>query len=341
MLLGESEPEDSELRQKDYAILEMAVKDKDGSLAVQRYLDSIADQRELDTVGAVLQSHLESLLTNKFGSYVVQHLIEIHPSSKKRVGRLLMAKSSIFLNNEFSSRVIQRLFSLDREFSESFFTTLCPRLSTIINSFSGSILLSKLVCSIGREEHFDSIIDFLEGSKKVLVFPLVTRVLYAVAEHCPETCLDRLAVLIKSKVWGLMNDKFGNLLLQSFFKRKQRTGMDLITQVCIKHSTNIFVRKYPKLMLMNLVLAGSAGELASKMVLPVERIPKKQLQTVAQKKESFALLLLLLCTGCSLETLSYSVSKISLSLSSLASLPRLDKELRIILRTIQNCGQCR
>ncbi len=145
----------------------LCLKDKPSSIAVQKHLSKLS-QANLDRVARHLCTELDRLLTDRFGSYVIQHLVEFHQPTLKSVAATISNNFIKYSTNEFSSRIMQRMFQLDRDFSVRCFELMKKYFKQLINNFSGSILLTKLVACVIGDAYYAFVIKILEQNKEYL-----------------------------------------------------------------------------------------------------------------------------------------------------------------------------
>jgi hypothetical protein len=274
-------------------ILTLCLKDKPSSIAVQKHLSKLS-QANLDRVTGSLSKELDRLLTDRFGSYVIQHLVESHLPTLRSVAATISNNFIKYSTNEFSSRIMQRMFQLDQEFSVRCFELMKKYFKQLVNNFSGSILLTKLVACVIGDAHYTFVIKILEQNKEYLRKAYFNRMLSTLVSCCSDQILDQVVQHIKSHVWALMNDKFGNCILQTIFQRNHEGGIALIRQACAKHINTLLIRRYPKLLLINLIHEGRAGPLPHQLLQAFVAAGCPSVQTIIERRESASLFLLML-----------------------------------------------
>ncbi len=166
-------------------VLAMCLQDKHGSIQVQRYLKQI-DAEEAQPVIDLLTDpqHLNRLLTDRFGSYIIQLLVVRDRSVFNRVAGVVLGDSIELASNEFSSRIMQRMFQLDRDFSVRCFELMKDEFHQVITSFSGSILLAKLMPFLPSEACHAFVIKILEQNKEYLRKAYFNRMLSTLVSCC-------------------------------------------------------------------------------------------------------------------------------------------------------------
>jgi hypothetical protein len=274
-------------------VLAMCLQDKQGSIQVQRYLKQI-DPQEQTKLTLLLSSSLDRLLTDRFGSYVLQYLVSVDSNMFGKVKSVVLKNFIKCTTNEFSSRIMQRMFQLDQEFSVRCFELMKDEFKQLINNFSGSILLTKLVGIVRDESHHSQIMKILEQNKEYLRKAYFNRMLSTLVSCCSDQILDQVVQHIKSHVWIIMNDKFGYCILQTIFQRNHEGGIALIRRACFKHMDALLIRRYPKLLLINLIHEGIAQGLIQTITNQLVHVKGSILQTIIERRESCSLFLLML-----------------------------------------------
>jgi hypothetical protein len=275
------------------AILSMCSESKERSLEVQALLHSMGEE-ELSQVTGFFSTQLEKLLTDRYASYVVQHLIEIDAPTLARVSRIVAKDVLKYATNEYSSRLMQRIFVLDPGFCKQVLIQVPCHFDEIINCFSGSIMLTKLVGIVEDDSYYTFVIKILEQNKEYLRKAYFNRMLSTLVSCCSEHMLDKVVHQVKNQVWVLMNDKFGNCVLQTFFKRNHTKGVSMVIADCLRHINTLLIRRFPKLMLINLIQDGLFDLYTDRICQTLPQLKPANLLKVVQRKESCSLFLLLL-----------------------------------------------
>jgi hypothetical protein len=295
---GSSGPIDAEQKQIESKytarqVLAMCLQDKQGSIQVQRYLKQIDPQEQAKLILQLAPS-LDRLLTDRFGSYVVQYLVSVDCFLFAKVKSVVLRSFIKCTTNEFSSRIMQRMFQLDRDFSVRCFELMKVEFKQLINNFSGSILLAKLVAILDDGFYHGQVTQILEQNKEYLRKAYFNRMLSTLVSCCSDQILDQVVQHIKSHVWILMNDKFGYCILQTIFQRNHEGGIALIRQACAKHINTLLIRRYPKLLLINLIHEGRARALPHYLLQAFAAAGCPSVQTIIERRESASLFLLML-----------------------------------------------
>ena len=293
-------------------ILELSFKDKQSSMVVQQCIDS-CDEHSLQVVSDLLLVHLGRLLQDPFGSYVAQHLLRVHKPSLERISNHVSQHLLEMATNEFSSRVIQSIFDIEQGFCLRVLPILVQMFDQLVESFSGSILLTKLVTVVDDESVYAVFVKILEQNKEYLRKAYFNRMLSTLVSCCSEHMLDQVVELTAGHIWDLMNDKFGNCMLQTYYRRSQVRGIQLIEKFAADHHEEFLTRRYPKIMLINLLSEKRAEKVAESLCRLLASADTSVLAPALQKRESFSLLLLM-SSSTSAELISSMCSRIFLSI---------------------------
>ena len=233
-------------------LLKLSCEDKESSIKVQLYLTSL-NKKELEGVVRYFLRYIPKLCKDKNANYVIQYMIESNSYMKKSVQDLLMNNFLKYAENEYGSRVIQKISILDKEFMIKTLEKFGQNFDRLIENITGSILISKLIANCDDNTVSDFILDILEKNKEYLKKAYFNRMLSTLVNCCSEDVLDRIINNIHAYIWLLMNDKFGNYLLQLFFERKNKKAMDLVYLNCLQNSNLLFIKKYPKFLLIKIL----------------------------------------------------------------------------------------
>lgn len=273
-------------------LLEMSMRDKDSSIRVQSYLKEQTSDN-LDRVAIIFWKHVETLILNKFGNYVIQYLIQIHEPSQDHIGKVTLSSFLMYAENEYGSRIMQKLCSVSAEYCKSALGVFQKYFDRLIKSITGSILLSKLISSSQNEQEYLFCIRILESNKEYLRKAYFNRMLSTLVSCCSDAILQEVVSLIRNHIWVLMNDKFGNYVLQIILERGQPLGASLVKTICFKNYSVIFTRKYPKFLLIKIVELELLGDFSNLMTKKILELDAASLFNLLSKRDSAMLLLLM------------------------------------------------
>ena len=274
-------------------ILEMSMKNKGSSIEVQKLI-SRCDKERLDSISMHCLKDITALLKDRYGSYVVQKLATSNRSFFVNLAELIMTDFCKHSSNEFSSRVIQHMLKLDSSFCENVENASFKLFDELINNFSGSIMLTKIISIRSSEQTHSKVIQIIEQNREYLKNAYFNRMLSSLVQCCSITILERVVDVICSDVWQMMNDRFGNCVLQGFFKRQSIRGMSLVLAACRENIDTLFSRRFPKLMIINLIHEEELKLKDSNELLDLVLMKGSDfIWSCVQKREGLALMLLL------------------------------------------------
>ena len=340
--------EDMPVDSGDYSLadlLDMTVQSKESSMVVQSYL-KCQSKAKLNAAAGFLMQHLDEIVLNKFGNYVIQYLVEIHKPSLEYTAKLTLFNFVKYAENEYGSRIMQKLSTLSPHFCYNALRLFWKYFDHLIKNITGSILLSKLISAAPCEDDFGFVLGILETNKDYLRKAYFNRMLSTLVSCCSEAVLNRTYAKVKDHFWLLMNDKFGNYTLQVFLERNHSEAVKLLLQTCLKHHESLLVKKYPKFLLIKLIELGGYEAFLRSLVNRLVGGGLPTLVAVFEKKESsylFALIVSRFRAECIIKTCSKLQRLLrTVDLSSLAS-P--DKNVYKILAKLrvaaESCGASR
>ena len=312
----------------DAQILELSLKDKQSSMVVQQYIDR-SDGFSLNVISVLLLGHLDQLLQDPFGSYVVQHLMRVHRPTLVMVIDHVSKNLLQMATNEYSSRVIQSIFDIEQDFCLRILPNLVQMFDKLINSFSGSILLTKLVSVVEDDSIYSIFVKILEQNKEYLRKAYFNRMLSTLVSCCSEHMLDQVVELTAGHIWELMNDKFGNCVLQTYYRRSHARGVQLIEESAGEHYEVFLTRRYPKIMMINLMSEDRAAKIAGSICRLLTSADTSVLAPALQKRESFSLLLLM-ATSSNVELITIICERIELSIDEQNITKKFDFDVELL-----------
>lgn len=274
-------------------LMDMSLQSKESSVKVQAYMKTLNIQG-LNHVAHYLCSNINYLITDKFGNYVVQFLVEIHQPSRNYVCDLCLKNYAKFAENEYGSRIMQKLASINPGFCTLALGLFYKSFDHLIKNITGSILLSKLISCSQNESEYRFCISILENNKEYLRKAYFNRMLATLVSTCSQAMLSYTVYCMKTHVWVLMNDKFGNYVLQIVVERNEQEGSKLIKLACLKNFSVILTRKYPKFLLIKMVEMETTTEFCSRLMGSIIDMDDESLRGIISKKDSAMLMILLI-----------------------------------------------
>ena len=274
-------------------LMNMSLQSKESSVKVQAYIKTLNIQC-LNHVAHYLCSNINYLITDKFGNYVVQFLVNIHQPSRNYVCDLCLKNYAKFAENEYGSRIMQKLASINPGFCSLALGLFYKSFDHLIKNITGSILLSKLISCSQNENEYRFCISILENNKEYLRKAYFNRMLATLVSTCSQAMLSHAVYCMKTHVWVLMNDKFGNYVLQIVVERNEQEGSKLIKLACLKNFSLILTRKYPKFFLIKMVEMETTAEFCSRLMGSIIDMDDESLWGIISKKDSAMLMLLLI-----------------------------------------------
>lgn len=132
---------------------------------------------------------------------------------------------------------------------------------------------------------------------------------------CSDELLSHIVYYVRQQVWILMNDKFGNYLLQLLAERGQQEAKQMIKSACLKNISTILTRKYPKFLLIKLIEMEKSSEFCDQLMGAIIRMDDAAIQNTIAKRDS-AMLLVLIMSKQRSDLIEFSSDKLLYLLSS-------------------------
>ena len=273
-------------------LVDLSKAGREESLKAQSYLKTLSPD-QLDVYAKHFEPQLDVLMTNKFANYVVQHLLTVHPPTLTAVEQVSLAKFATLVNDEYGSRTMQKACQNNPGYVSRAMASFMTNFESLISTIAGSIFLCKLVSSTNSKTDHRLPLEPLKLKKEHLQNSYYTRVLSTIAGICDEEILAQIVELVSDNMWHLMNDKFGNYLVLVFFDRNQQAGIKLVTDTCLKNSSNLVSRKFPKFVLLRLLRAKQHEPFVRELAEQIVTQPLDSLLSYIGRKENVAVFLLI------------------------------------------------
>jgi pumilio RNA-binding family len=260
----------------------ISLEEKEKSTKFQNYL-KLVDLGTLEKIAKKMRDCIYELSFDKFGNYIAQILVERLPSIRKYVMPICKERFEEMMSNEFSSRVLQKLICLgEEEFIKFSIVRFSKNFSLFIKDLSSVIFATKLINQSKNEEDYLFLVKILEKDPKIVLNePHMMRLLVSIFSQFSDDMLKRMFKPLKKYIWNLLNDKFGNYILQKVIERNIKPFKGIIENLCAKHCQKLILKKYPRYILLRIIENDNTGKFSEKIFY---QICFKEDESYIQKK---------------------------------------------------------
>lgn len=282
---------------KGHQLKQISLEDKEISSKFQVYL-RFADEEEIEVIFQKMKNYFYELSFDKFGNYITQIMVEKSKNfTEFFVEKYCVKNLDTMIANQFSSRVLQKILATKNEKFQKFcLEKFKKNFFKFVNNLSSVIFATKLVSESSNEKDFYFIENILKESNGAVIVknPNVLRILVALFSKFSDDILKRMFNILKKYTWNLLNDKFGNYILQKVIERNMTPFKGLIEDKCIKNAPKLILKKYPRYILLRLIEFDETGIFCERLfkVICFEQSPFFVKKKLVWKKETSCLVLL-------------------------------------------------
>ena len=240
--------------------------EKESSSKLQSFL-KIADLGDLEKIAGRMKGRIYSLCFDKYGNYVAQIFLERLPKFRQNFRSIYMKNLKEMMENQYSSRVLQKLISLnDSKFLRFSVGMFSKNFKLFLRDLSSVIFATKLINQASSEDSdFEFLVKVLEAKPKIILDePHMMRLLVSAFSKFENQLLRRIFKPLKKYIWNMLNDKFGNYILQKVVEKDLRPYKSLIESLCIKHSQKLILKKYPRYILLKIIENDEFGKFSER-----------------------------------------------------------------------------
>lgn len=277
----------------------LAFSGKEASIQIQIYLKGLDEPNQRRMISS-FRPICEQMISDRFANYVLQYLLEMDEEIARRVGLRILSDFFFFAQDEYGSRTMQKLASVSADYCCHLLSLYNMSFDLLISTITGSILLSKLVALAQKEEDLGFLISKIRDDREYLRSAGFNRALSVLVDRCSDQMLADLFDLLQAHIWTLVNDKFGNYVLQVIYERGRRPeavtrlASDLILAECLKNIGGLVTRKYPKFLLIRIIELDADGSFSDQAVRLLCSADLSLARSLFERKESKMILMLLL-----------------------------------------------
>lgn len=220
-------------------------KDQNGSRFIQQRLE-VADTSEKEQVMSEVRSCIRDLRDDVFGNYVVQKLFEKATEEiKNELTTTLFGEIRILSLKMYGCRVVQTaLETLDDQTVMRLIDEFKGEVVSCIHDQNGNHVIQKCVevlsvkekqgCEAASERMEFILNEVLESTRDISCHPYGCRVLQRILEHCEISQRSRALEEISSCHRDLLDDQYGNYVVQHVLQFGRESDRESILGLVIK-----------------------------------------------------------------------------------------------------------
>jgi small basic protein len=256
--------------------LQLCTKEKSVSRALQIYI-ACAPIEKLASVSCMVKLGLKALLKDPFGNYVVQQTCKRDPGTVAILEELVWENFPSLVRDEYASRSMQGLAQLSRSFRSKVFVWFRDHLEEMIECIPAIFLLISAFSSADTPSEFkpftERVIDPM--TRKLITNKNFKRILACFLEHCDQRDLEHVCMIFKlrSKVFTLLDDKYGSLLLVAVLQRGQNAVLKVFLGLLRNDLQQLFQTRFFKSSFFKLAKPPSPAWVSTEMHLALLAMP--------------------------------------------------------------------
>lgn len=322
--------------------LEEAKSSSSLSKALVKVMQSKKDD-ELAPIVKIINSNLQGYIENENTCYVVKFILKRNETTMKKTHNLVGNKLEEMLFTVHTCRLVYTMCNHSQRFRDLLLLTFKSKLLKLLGTVSGAILLSLLISNTPDITNFDFMLQELRKNPEVIKTPYFSRAFATYMTKCSMETLREISKLLTKHFSFLLQDNYGNYLLQIFYERDCQAGIDCCNQILKKMSRRAFLRKYCRYVLFR-ALEHRAGSNLARELLEIATEEPTSIESVLFKKFSQELLLFTLSkvdTKCHLKVFLEKILHINCAKSTIPRNPsstssELVHDLSILKKFVQS-----
>lgn len=256
MLINQAEPTlqlQNELKMQTNSnpreMLERATTDSEFSKQLVRSLPNM-EESSMQGLIDVITSDFFRFVDNENTCYIVKLLAKKNELITKLANNLVFKSLNAMILRVHTCRLVYTLCIYSDKFREGLLIAAKSQFIHLISSVPGAILISVLVNSMKDFKKCKFIEDHLKKNPQIIKTKFFCRAFTSYMKKCPLESLDIIAGLLKPNLNFLLNDNYGNYLLQIFFDRGSKPGIEMCQEALLKNHRKAFLRKYSRFVLL-------------------------------------------------------------------------------------------
>lgn len=226
----------------------------------------LMDPSEHEKYAAEIKNDFFGYVTNENTCRVVDCLAQSCESVVK-MSKILLSESLVaMMNKDHTCKLVYTLCMYSAASRDTLLFIMKSVFSRLVTTLQGAILISLLVHFTKEVEKCKFIEIELKRDNGLVKKQYFCRAFTSYMHKCPADNLNNIAAIFRLNISHIINDKYGNYLLQIFFERNCQEGINLCLSSVMKSYKKSFMRKYSKYVLLKALKTTEASQLAKPLL---------------------------------------------------------------------------
>ncbi len=249
-----------------YTCLRRAMASSTCSKNLVRFLQLSATNSELESLSSIVTKDLPAYIQDDNFCYVVKYLAKVSGQVTKAAVNYAIINLNELLGEIHTSRLLFSLCDHSELFRRKLLQASKMQLISMLSSLQGAILLSLLMGKTEKISEFDFILDAIHRDSSIVRLKCFGRAFSYYMLKCSKAVLDTIATVLKRHVIHLLNDSYGNYLLQIFYDRQCSFGMEMCQETLRSFPKKALMRKYCRYVLYKGIVHDTDGSLSLNLI---------------------------------------------------------------------------
>lgn len=242
------------------------------------------------TIIRLCECSVDSLMSNKYGNYILQDAVRLSSKMAATVERISLANFQSLMLNEYASRVMQVLARVSFYFRDYVLRWFLSGLEDSVEQLSAVFLFTSAIESVDCSEHLRLAMQAIFGTnfKRLASSKYFKRIVMSFVEKCGMEDLDNVFTYFnfRKKFLSLLDDKFGALLINSMIRREHKETIDILLHKLRFFLPSLYETKFFKFFLFRLVKYENGATVKEAMFEALTTMSDQSFQQSTSARES-------------------------------------------------------
>jgi hypothetical protein len=270
-------------------MLRWATESKTSSVRLQRFCQDCPVDCLL-RLAELVQKQPSMLLTHRFGSYLVQKLIQRCSSSLGNLVRYCRLHFAELAKNEFASRALQKLIEHSSAFRAFAMSTFKSDLELYTKDVASGYLVACGILQAQSEEERDILSDYLRsGKNKWYESKYTKKVIIVYLSVCSPDKLDTffLSLQVGPNLLLFMQDKHSCNILLTFLVRRHALAQSLVLRKLTRNPLQLIRTKFFGFFIAEIAKESQTSELAAVIGSVLRSISQENLRALLHEAATY------------------------------------------------------
>lgn len=222
-------------------------KDQNGSRLIQIHFEKCGTS-EREQLFQQIFPHVESLITDVFGNYVIQKILELGTSEQKlKIYGCIKKRVTEYSHHVYGCRVIQKVleeFKTNEEIQDEILNEIETDIAKLIQDQNGNHVIQKCFEAVPIKKLEFILVEVTERVNELALHPFGCRVIQRILETCDPKITQPMVKKLMDTAYQCCQCQYGNYIMQYVLEQGPPEEKALLYDVLRKNFVRLSMNKF-------------------------------------------------------------------------------------------------